>query len=250
MGMGGNSNRGNCHPLVNTKTELRRSDSLLWHFSSSIGHQNTPIKESRQSSPLWFPPSHDGAVFWLAFFLSMGLTKSDDIRRVRAKLMLQDKVLGMSYKEIAAKWKLSLSTIERELYWGRQQGVLQDYEDQININLMPDVIKNLHAAVLNGDTHVALEIAKGMGVLKKQRSNEPPQEKDDEESLEYYMKVTKKGRSSNEVPPAIAAQSADNGSPEADVIDADVLALIEEGTKDAGEISREESIQAGEPAEE
>lgn len=148
---------------------------------------------------------------------------AEDVRRYRALLMLQEKVMGKRNADVAAKFNVSLLTVERELKWGREKGVLQNHIDKVMTELVPKAMSAIQVALENNDANVALEILKGMNILKKPSSAAPPPP-EDTESLEYYMKVTRP-KPHEGIPPASSETRPDQGSlpPALLTLEADIL---------------------------
>lgn len=102
----------------------------------------------------------------------------------------------MSNASIAKEFAISSHTVEREIDWAKRQGLVQDYEDSILTQLVPEAIKVFAAALAAGDRTVALEVLKGTGMLRKPSDKATygtPPTAEGEESLEIHIKKVMRG---------------------------------------------------------
>lgn len=94
--------------------------------------------------------------------------KNEDLRRLRAHAMIQARVQdGMSKKEIAEKFNVSTKTVERTLTWAKKADLFVEYEDRLMTDLLPLAYEALKSALgPDGDPKIAIQILKGLNLLK------------------------------------------------------------------------------------
>lgn len=122
------------------------------------------------------------------------LIRDPDIMRLRDVQMLNMKVLGASQKEIAAHFNVSLDTVERAFSRIKQEGLARIAEDDVMTRLVPAAIERFLTAIsTEGDTQAALEVLKGMNVLKKQpqKVEAPAPTSGEDDSLLIYLRKSK-----------------------------------------------------------
>lgn len=111
------------------------------------------------------------------------------ISRARSVAFLKMKIeRGWANHLIAKEFNVSRDTVERGIRKAINDGFLQQFEDQLIKDLVPKAMKALDIALEAGDSGVAVEIFKGIGLLKKQ-AERPRIDHDggDGDSLEIYI---------------------------------------------------------------
>lgn len=136
------------------------------------------------------------------------LIRDPDIMRLRDMQMLNMKVQGASQKEIAAYFNISIDTVERAFSRIKQQGLARLAEDRLMETVVPAAIDRfLTAITTENDTQAALEVLKGLGVLKKQATARgelpgPGGAQEEDDSLLIYMRKTRATNTHREEDPA------------------------------------------------
>lgn len=138
--------------------------------------------------------------------------KDPDLRRARAIQMLALRVKGFSVREIAAQYKVHPITVERTLTYAKQARLMADYEDQILRELVPEAITAFKTALQGGDTQVALEVFKGMGLMLKpnERAKVAPDTASAADDLDAYIHTLRGGI---DVPAIVASAIPSKGLP-------------------------------------
>lgn len=118
--------------------------------------------------------------------------RDPDIRRLRALAMLHRRMANISRAAIAEEFNVLPATVDKEMDWAKKQGLIQNYENQILNDLVPDAIKTVKAAVADGNVKAALEVLKGTGLLTTRPAAPQPSTPDGgAESLEIYVRKIK-----------------------------------------------------------
>lgn len=131
------------------------------------------------------------------------------IQRLRALTILKSKIMtAASNDQLAKDFRCSLSTIKRNLAFAMKEDLLRDLEDTIVRDLGPIAVKAVKEAMENGNANAALEVLKGIGLLRKQVDfRQVRDEGSTEESLEIYIK-RKKADSELDTPTIVDALPA------------------------------------------
>ena len=145
----------------------------------------------------WFPLSEDAQTYTQGRDTEVSTPnayiRDPDLMRLRDVQMLQMKILGNSQKDIATHFNVDIHTVERAFSRIKQEGLARLAEDKVMDVLVPAAIDRfLTAITVEGDTQAALEVLKGLNILKKQpqkvEATAPPGEED---SLLIYMRKSK-----------------------------------------------------------
>lgn len=96
------------------------------------------------------------------------------LRKIRALMIVKRKLTsGLSEALIAKEFNVSPKTVAREVKFALRENLVDDLEEQLFKELTPLAIKTLIASLKRVDSDesakVALEVFKGLGVLKKPR---------------------------------------------------------------------------------
>jgi hypothetical protein len=87
--------------------------------------------------------------------------------RLRALQMIQLRLRGKSLVAIGKEFGVSEQTVRRSLNWAERTGLVESFEDQILQELVPEAMKTIKAAIQGNNVDAALEVFKGVGLLKK-----------------------------------------------------------------------------------
>ncbi len=110
----------------------------------------------------------------------------NDFGRLRALTILQRKIqTGFSNTVLAKEFNCHSSTIKLHLNKAMTNGTFERLEEEIVSRLIPKAMGALEEALTNNDAQVALEIFKGIGLLKKP-SERRAIASEGEETLETY----------------------------------------------------------------
>lgn len=126
-----------------------------------------------------------------------------ELRKLRALMILQTRVQGTSLPDLATKFNVSEHTIRNEIDYAKREGLVAQFEDQVIEQLVPKAIAAFKTALENGDTTVATEVLKGMGILRKPSDRpvlRPEAAAPAEDSLEIHIKRISKGGNKLENP--------------------------------------------------
>lgn len=118
--------------------------------------------------------------------------KTEPMRRARATLMVQRRLLGHTYKQIAEEFHVSTETVSRALTFAHRAGLVTRFEDQILGELVPLAISQFKKAIEGGDTAAASEVLKATGLLLKPQERATPKLGDvshDIDLAEYVRKL-------------------------------------------------------------
>lgn len=92
-------------------------------------------------------------------------TRDPQIKKLRAIAMVRDKVMGFNKQELAEKYRVSETTVERTLTYARRANIIVEEMDNILQDMVPLARGVLIDALKDGDRSVALEVFKGTGLL-------------------------------------------------------------------------------------
>lgn len=156
--------------------------------------------------------------------------RDPDFKRARNLLMLNDALHGLSRREIAEKFRVSESTVDRALDWVKRANLVTQFEDRILQELVPEAIETFKRALKKDDTEVARDVFKGLGLLLKPQERATKSPSEEGEDLEIYIRKLRKapeegvnpnGRRTQFKPRQDAAQLA--SASEDDVIQGSIL---------------------------
>jgi hypothetical protein len=122
--------------------------------------------------------------------------RDDAMRKARALLIIDKRIReGLSLARIGEELNISGATVAREIDWAKRKNLVADAEEDILERLVPKAIKAFEAALDNNDTQAALELLKGLNILRKQTAKpiDRPEPEHQEESLEFYVRKINKG---------------------------------------------------------
>ncbi len=106
-------------------------------------------------------------------------------RDVRAAIMLTQRILGHSLKEISEQFRLSTATIKNELHYARQRDLYQIAQSIVAERLVPKALAVYDTHLEEGNLEAARDVAYGAGVLKKEGRRAGDPDPGGEVTLEY-----------------------------------------------------------------
>ena len=120
----------------------------------------------------------------------MGASKmrNPDLRRVRALAMMQRRMANISLSDIAQEFNVKAITVSNELAWAKKQGLIENYQQQLLNELVPEAIKTVKVAIADGNVKAAIEVLKGTGLLSAKPMEQPTAPDGGAESLEIYVR--------------------------------------------------------------
>lgn len=133
------------------------------------------------------------------FWLKVGTSKlGDKMRRIRALMITRRKLTsGLSNDLIAKEFGIASITVKRAIKYALKENLVQDLEQQLMADVAPLALKAIVAALQETSgtnaSAVALEMLKGLGVLKKPRVDRNPEGGEGDE-LEY-IRVSRRNAS-------------------------------------------------------
>lgn len=104
---------------------------------------------------------------------------------------------NVAVADIAKEFNLEPPTVNREIEWAKQQGLIQNYADQILTSLVPEAIKTVQKSLTEGNVKAAIEVLKGTGLLSTSKplaqQPSPSTEGGEPETLEAYIRISNPG---------------------------------------------------------
>lgn len=112
------------------------------------------------------------------------------LRKLRALRIIEQRIIGMSLKQIGLGLGIEALTVSDEINWAKRQGLMDTLENQILSELVPAAIGAAKKAMDSGDVTVALAVFNGTGLFRKtaERPIALPGATPGEESLEVHVK--------------------------------------------------------------
>ena len=109
------------------------------------------------------------------------------VRRLAAIEYMKSRVFkGQSNREIAKDHGVSRNTVERTLTWAERAGIFVELEDQLVADIAPVALMTIkHALEHDKNADVALEILKGLNILKKNHPITAKEVKDQDDLASY-----------------------------------------------------------------
>lgn len=110
------------------------------------------------------------------------------IRRLRAQKMVEDRVLGMPLKEMALKYHIHRATVQKELSFAVQEGLVEKLEDRILRELVPLAIETYkHKMKEDKDAFVAKDVLTNLARLSEKQERAKKDSSSD--TLEAYIRL-------------------------------------------------------------
>jgi hypothetical protein len=96
----------------------------------------------------------------------MGLAEPK-FKRLRAMKMVEGKVLrNLNNAELAKEFHCSVDTVERTLTWAKRADIFATFEDKIVQELIPLAHDAIKSALAEGNAKIAVEVFKGLNLLR------------------------------------------------------------------------------------
>jgi hypothetical protein len=108
---------------------------------------------------------------------------------LRALRIIQRLLGGARMPEVAQEMGRTVTTLKKELRWAERQGLMDDLKDKVLSALAPVALERVREAITSeGNTDAALEVLKGIGLLRKHAviKDEPASGEDE---LEVYLRA-------------------------------------------------------------
>lgn len=119
------------------------------------------------------------------------MPKSDGLKRLQALQYMKDKVLdGLTHEEVAKRRGVSRNTVERTLSWAQKAGIFIELEDALIQHIAPLAMEAvIHALKEEKNATVALEVLKGLNLLKRAHPITAKEVKDHDDLATYITQI-------------------------------------------------------------
>jgi hypothetical protein len=114
------------------------------------------------------------------------------VRRIKAITYLKEKLAGQTNVEIARTHGVSALTVARTLSWAEKAQIFVEVEDALLRDLAPLAVDALKLALIEGDADVALEVLKGLNILKKNHAVTAKDVKEQDDLVSYITQLRNK----------------------------------------------------------
>ena len=109
-------------------------------------------------------------------------------RKLRAMKMVEGKVMhNMTNKDLATEFKCSIDTVERTLTWAKRADIFATFEDKIVQELIPLAHTAIRDALTDGNAKIAVEVFKGLNLLRTGQAVSNSIQKIQEDDLAVYI---------------------------------------------------------------
>ena len=109
-------------------------------------------------------------------------------RRLRAMKMVEGKVMrNMTNADLAKEFHCSVDTVERTLTWAKRADIFASYEDKIVQELIPLAHTAIRDALADGNAKIAVEVFKGLNLLKTGQGAQGTVQRAHEDDLAAYI---------------------------------------------------------------
>lgn len=147
------------------------------------------------------------------------IIREPELRRVRALQMLQRRITGGTLEQIADEFGVTRETVSRQLKWAAREGLIEDHEERILNELVPEAIRIYSEKMKNdNDAFVARDVLTFLTKLGDRVAAR--REHVEEMTLSAYMRLRKESKDES-ANPAVPDAESRPGDP-ADVIDAEI----------------------------
>lgn len=182
-------------------------------------------------------------VHLVGFKSGRAIIQNSQLRQLRDLKILERKITsGLSNKELAKEFGIYHKTVKNALSRIARSELAQKFEDQLLTELGPLAMNALKGALQAGNEQVALEVLKGIGVLKKPGT---PINQGDGDELELHIRA-KRSRPPASQPPADPQAADREHLAEAPGFTAEEISTA---ISQAVEVSRVADQDPGEPGE-
>jgi hypothetical protein len=114
------------------------------------------------------------------------------VRRLKAIAFLKEKMVNRSNEAIAKQYGVSAKTVAKTLSWAEKAQVFVEIEDALVRDLAPMAVEALKLALVEGDADVALEVLKGLNILKKSHPVTAKDVKEQDDLVSYITQLRNK----------------------------------------------------------
>ena len=94
---------------------------------------------------------------------------------------------NMTNTDLAQEFKCSVDTVERTLTWAKRADIFANFEDKIVQELIPLAHTTIHEALINGNAKIAVEVFKGLNLLRAGQSAAHSVQKIQDDDLAAYI---------------------------------------------------------------
>ena len=109
-------------------------------------------------------------------------------RKLRAMKMVEGKVMrNMTNKDLALEFRCSVDTVERTLTWAKRADIFATFEDKIVQELIPLAHNAIREALTNGNAKIAVEVFKGLNLLRTGQAASNSIQQIQEDDLAVYI---------------------------------------------------------------
>jgi hypothetical protein len=109
-------------------------------------------------------------------------------KKLRAMKMVEGKVMhNMTNTELAKEFNCSVDTVERTLSWAKKADIFASYEDKIVQELIPLAHTAIRDALADGNAKIAVEVFKGLNLLKSGPAPVGSAQRNQEDDLASYI---------------------------------------------------------------
>lgn len=109
------------------------------------------------------------------------------LQRLRALKVVELRVTGHSYEEIAKYLRCSMGTVKNILKFAEKAELIVDAEDKILNELVPLAHTAIKDALTEGNAKIAVEVMKGIGLFGSKASKTTPANSSNDEDLASYI---------------------------------------------------------------
>jgi len=149
------------------------------------------------------------------------------LKRLRATRIVQDRISGMTLKDIAKKYRRNVDTVKKDLQYATENGLVDQMEDRILNELVPLAIDTYKLKMKRDeDAFVAKDVLTNLARLSDKQ--ERKRQNDNTHTLEAYLKIRSTKPTSGQIEhlsqhlKSITSGNAEESSTE--VLQADVAA--------------------------
>lgn len=110
------------------------------------------------------------------------------LKRLRATRIVQDRIAGMTLKDIAKKYRRNVDTVKKDLQYATENGLVDQMEDRILNELVPLAIDTYKLKMTRDeDAFVAKDVLTNLARLSDKQ--ERKRQNDNSHTLEAYLKI-------------------------------------------------------------
>jgi hypothetical protein len=114
------------------------------------------------------------------------------VRRLKAIQFLKERLANKSAAEIGRQYNVDPRTVRKTLTWAEKAKIFVEVEDALIRDLAPLAVDALRSALVEGDSDVALEVLKGLNILKKNHPLTSKEVKEQDDLVHYITQIRSK----------------------------------------------------------